>query len=343
VPKIDETWEGGYVRVDAKGRGIYIIRRSIGGKRYEVSTRCTTRYGARRQLERFEADPESYQALPESALRQKLTLTIELIAEFMAWSADKGNGKEWRYQQTAHLHFWMNALNGVDLRKADLDQDILPALKGASSRAHRIAVLKTFYGWLVHDKRVLDVDEDPTYAALSVPQSIPEQLSIDKVISKEHIQKIRDVLEPHWRDVVDIQSGTGWHVSEVIRFAKYGRINPYPGTDPTAAGVLVCPTTKSGEPLNTAVSQAVLEAGKRLLARGTMTYKNYAAAIKVACSRVGLADITPGCFRHSVATWAINQGEDPAKVAAFLNHKDQRTTRRFYATFATPAKVKTIL
>lgn len=37
----------------------------------------------------------------------------------------------------------------------------------------------------------------------------------------------------------------------------------------------------------------------------------------------------------SVATWAINQGADPATVAAFLNRKRLRTTMRFYATHAT--------
>jgi len=35
------------------------------------------------------------------------------------------------------------------------------------------------------------------------------------------------------------------------------------------SGVLVCPQTKSGEPLRAAVSAEVLEGGKRLLERGT--------------------------------------------------------------------------
>jgi hypothetical protein len=29
-----ETWEGGFVRTDAKGRKVYVIRRMINGKSY---------------------------------------------------------------------------------------------------------------------------------------------------------------------------------------------------------------------------------------------------------------------------------------------------------------------
>ena len=35
-----ETWEGGIVRRDSKGRMTYVIRRMVAGKRYTVSTRC---------------------------------------------------------------------------------------------------------------------------------------------------------------------------------------------------------------------------------------------------------------------------------------------------------------
>ena len=48
----------------------------------------------------------------------------------------------------------------------------------------------------------------------------------------------------------------------------------------------------------------------------------------------GHPPFTPGRFRHSVATCAIEKGADPALVAAFLNHKSPSTTRRFYATHA---------
>ena len=39
-----ETWEGGFVRTDAKGRKVYVIRRMINGKSYKVSTRAGKSY-----------------------------------------------------------------------------------------------------------------------------------------------------------------------------------------------------------------------------------------------------------------------------------------------------------
>jgi integrase len=95
--------------------------------------------------------------------------------------------------------------------------------------------------------------------------------------------------------------------------------------------------------LRTAVSAEALEAAKRLRERGSLSIEKYGLAVKAACRAAQIEPFTPGQFRHSVATWAINSGADPASVAAFLNHKSPRTTRKFYATHATPKKVPTSL
>ena len=50
-------------------------------------------------------------------------------------------------------------------------------------------------------------------------------------------------------------------------------MGPYRGEAEGISGVLVCPQTKSSEPLRTAVSAEVLEAGKRLLARGSFSFE----------------------------------------------------------------------
>ena len=34
------TWDGGYIRKDARRRTVYVIRQQVNGKRYEVSTRA---------------------------------------------------------------------------------------------------------------------------------------------------------------------------------------------------------------------------------------------------------------------------------------------------------------
>ncbi len=55
-----ETWEGGFIRLDAKSRKVYVIRRMINGRNFKVSTRATTLRAAMEQLKRFEAAPEHY-------------------------------------------------------------------------------------------------------------------------------------------------------------------------------------------------------------------------------------------------------------------------------------------
>src|ERR1700682_2381691 len=136
----------------------------------------------------------------------------------------------------------------------------------------------------------------------------------------------------------------GWHVSELVRFARAGEIEPLPKhTRGKSEGVLVCPQTKEGSPLRVGVSARVLKAGERLLARGEFSRKNFALAVKAACRAAKIAIFTPGRLRHSIATHPINQGADMAAVASFLNHKSPRSPARYYATHATPAKVPTLL
>ena len=137
-----------------------------------------------------------------------------------------------------------------------------------------------------------------------------------------------------WRDALLLQAGTGWHTTEILRFAAEGSIEPLPKHAPQegVAGVVVCPMRKSGEPQRTRVGPEVLEAAKRLRAHGAISREWYDRAVVAACAtvkrpdgEVGIPKFTPGQLRHSVATWAIEAGADPAQVAAFLGHRSPRT------------------
>ncbi len=104
----------------------------------------------------------------------------------------------------------------------------------------------------------------------------------------------------------------------------------------------MCPKRKSGETQRTRVSAHVIEAAKRLRAHGTFSRDVYDQALERACRAAGIAVFTGAMMRHSVATWAIERGADPAQVAAYLGHKSPATTRKFYAVHASPTKVPTI-
>jgi integrase len=140
-------------------------------------------------------------------------------------------------------------------------------------------------------------------------------------------------------------------VSEVQRFAANGSVEPLPRgvMQDGVEGVLVCPRHKSGDAIRTRVSAAVLDAATRLRAHGSFSRDWYFRAVVRACGAVkrpdggvGIPVFTPGMLRASVATHAVNSGEDPAAVASFLGHRSKKTTERFYSTLASVKKIQTI-
>jgi integrase len=346
-----EKWEGGRVWHDADGKPVYVIRKQVKGKRYEVSTRSHSHRAALIQLDRFDADPEGFDPRG-TPTEEPIYLEETLSEEFLAWSKDeKKNTREWRAKQRSLLAWWAEKLHGVDLRRASLRDHLLPALKKQPARHHRISVIKALYTWLRSEAHRISTAEDPVYGQLRVPQAVPAQLKKSKVVPRDHVFLAIEQLTAPWREALLIQAGTGWHTTEVIRFAGGGSVEPLPrhAQQEGVAGVLVCPSHKSGDPHRTRVSREVLDAGKRLLAHGAFSREWYDRAVRAVCvavkgpdGKVGIPVFTPGRLRHSVGTWAVEAGADMAAVSTFLGHKSPRTTKRFYATHASPAKVPTL-
>ncbi|WP_242344005.1 tyrosine-type recombinase/integrase [Anaeromyxobacter terrae] len=336
---------------DADGRRSYHIRKSIGGKRYELATGATNIQSAIEHLRRFEVDPERYD--PRGDAREGVFLTEELVTEYLAYSKGEGNSAPWRRKQKHILAWWGDRLERIDLRRASLHDHILPALKrkDATARHHRVAVLKGLFTWLRTEAHRITTAEDPVFGQLKVPQAKIAQLTRSKVVPRDHVLLVVEHLAAPWRDALLLQAGTGWHTTEIQRFAAEGSIEPLPkhAAQEGVAGVVVCPMRKSGEPQRTRVSPDVLEAAKRLRKHGAISREWYDRAVKGACAVVkrpdgeaGIPAFTPGHLRHSVASWAIDAGADPAQVAAFLGHRSPRTTRKFYATHSAPTKVPTL-
>jgi integrase len=342
----ERPWDGGsgFIRKDAKDRDVYVIRKQIDGKRYKISTRAHSPKAAYEQLARFEADPENYR--PRGKVRGvAIYLDAALSADFLKWSRDvQHNTPKWVSEQKYYLAWWGDRLVGCNLRGLSLHDRILPALEKVKTRAPRIAVLKRLYSWLRKVKHSISLADDPTFQTLSVPQAKPAQWKRSKAIPREHIEVALEHLTGPYRDGLEILAGTGWHVSELVRFARAGEIEPLPKRERgEGRGVLMCPQTKEGSPLRVVVSARVLKAGERLLKRGQLNRENFDLAVKAACRAAKIPIFTPGRLRHSIATHAINAGADMAAVASFLNHKSPRTTARYYATHATPAKIPTLL
>ena len=327
---------------DAQGRPTYVIYRKVLGYPYERSTRAHTLKAAMRHLERFESDPAQYE--PATVDPDPVLLTKALATEYLAWSKkERGNSRDWVRKKKTVLAWWQKRLGPKDLRRLSLTEDIKPALRDAPAPHHKAAVIKALYAWLRTEKHLVKPAEDPTFGALKIPQLPPEQLSRVKAVERERYLKAREHLMGHYRDGLDVLAATGWHVTELLRFAGGGVVEAPVRPREGVAGVLVCPKGKNREPLRVAVGGEAFGAAKRLREHGAFSREWFDRAVRSACEAAGVEPFTPGVMRHSVATWAIDEGADPAMVAAFLNHKSPRTTRKFYATHATPKKVPTLL
>jgi hypothetical protein len=183
--KVD-GWKHGRAWRDSDGTLTFYIRKQIGGRRYDVSTGCSSLRAAMAHLERFERDPEGYRPAGDPGA-SPVYLDNDLSEEFLAWSLnEKGNTVEWVSKQKHLLSWWMKQLRGVNLRRATLRDHIQPALEKAAGKRHRIEVIRAFYGWLRKEKNTIRAHEDPTYGALPVPQPRPAQWPKSKVIPREH-------------------------------------------------------------------------------------------------------------------------------------------------------------
>ncbi len=336
MPDRSETWDGGYIRRDKRNRAVYIIHQQVNGVRYEVSTRAHSETAAHAQLKLFQSNPGAYDPNGEQK-EDPVYLDDELIKDFLAYSEGKQNSDKWRGEQKRMLEWWAEKLYGVDLRGASLRDSILPALDKGNNK-HARTTLKALYTWLRRERHLITLAEDPVAGGmLQCIQADKIKAKKNKAVPREHVELAISHLSGGWRDALFLQSQTGWHVTEIARFATDGEIEPSSQSqkEQGIAGVLIV-QHKGGDQHRTAVDQKALEAGQRLRERGGFSVEWYMRAVASACKAAGIKSFGPGQMRHSVATWMVDAGADLATVASFLGHKSPSTTKKFYASFATP-------
>jgi integrase len=295
-----------------------------------------------KQLERFESSPSTYR--PEGELQAAgLVMTAALLDEFWEFQVSiKGTSRKHANEKHNRLIEWMEDFAGRDIRKVSLRDHVKPAIeRRKTSRQHRIISLKSFFAWLRVEKNLITTAEDCTLD-LPVPQAKPEKWKRRKVVDFKHVQAAAQHLPEKYLQCLQLLVATGWHVTELERFARQAESQIVVPHERTMAkdgrqvlGVLVT-VHKLKELTRTPILNArQLNAAQEIKKRGTIPrYLN--KHLKEACVAAGVPVFTFGVMRHSVATWAIESGAAPDQVAEFLGHKDKRTTLRFYADVAVP-------
>jgi integrase len=333
-------WTGGRIWIGKDGEKTYYIWKMVRGRRYNVSTKTHTERDAFRHLDKFEADPAAYM---ESL--KTVVLSDELIERYAKHMEDNLRGRP-------HINKTKNTLKELRLTfPGDLKQitrkDMSDWYVKSGDRGKKMGLVKTFWRWAV-ETGLLSQD---VVSHLKPMPSRPAQETKTKVIPQNSHEAVVEQLrksKPHYADAMVVLAGTGWHVSELLRLSeirmlrdagenrkKWAEKNPF----------VLKTVHKSGAIHQTLVGKTVVEAAIRLKER--MDTKGFDRvrfykAVKAACVALGIEQITPGTYRHSVATKALEAGVSPEKVAAFLGHRSSSTTRRFYAVHAVVPKVPTL-
>jgi integrase len=358
-----ERWAGGFVRRVGAGpteRSIFIIRRQVGGRRFEVSTRRGNLTGALLELARFEDSPLTYEATPEPDLLggegpQPIFLDSVISGPYLKACAKTDSPKYWKSKKKL-IAWWLVQLAGKDLRRLDLSKDVLPHVPhGAPSRSPKIATLKHFFSWMadVEGGNLIDASENATLG-LKVPQADPVQRTRPKTFSAKNLRRalarLRKMGKTDHADAVVVLAETGWHVTELDRLARKVAgtgIEALPSGRKAKRGSAVLLTLHKvgAAPHRTEVGPQIVAAAKRLIKRGSVPANLTPVLVEVNHALDIKADhwVMPGRARHSVATAAVNRGDSVQSVAEFLGHRSSATTRRFYSATATPKKVQGML
>jgi integrase len=330
-------WLGGFIRKTKAGRPTYVIEKRINGQLFKVSTRCHTLDAAVKELARFEVDPGGY--------IKRLVMTVDLVLEYRTWQLDeRGNSHEWAHTSANLLMDWLEALGDVDLRKLTAVA-VKEKLRGwETSRPARVTALKGFFTWLRKERGLLKHHEDPM-PDVRIPErkSAKEQGRARDVPFKTALAVYRH-LRADVRDVLQLLSGTGWHLSEVGRFAEKGEIRKDP-TGKSKAVLVVWHKRKEdsvtglSNPLHIAAAKRLREQGW-ILSRGRL-----AELMRLANDAAGVPEgerLHFGDMRHCVGTWSVELGEDMRDVARAFNHESEKMLRRHYVRHAVPrATIKT--
>jgi integrase len=328
-----EGWDG-RVWVSESGKRTFYIRQHRDGKRWDVSTKCSTLRGAMKELARFEEDPAAYRP---SGSGKQLVLDEALIERYAMWCVDHTESADprWLEAKRRYLRWWAEVLKGRALTAVTLSR-LLELLEGQVSRKDRVVSIKHLYSWLRQTDQIAASD-DPTLDALPVPQGRPEQDSSgeSKVIGEEDFRAVLPKLPPAIADLCRLMAGTGAHLSEALRFMEAGKIELRQGLLPALAF-----RHKGGHIHRVEVSEALGEAAGRLLQAPAPARETVYRAIRAGCREAGVPEWTPGRFRHTFATNAVSAGVAPSAVALALGHKGAATSLRWYATTAVAPRVR---
>lgn len=318
----------GYVR-----EGIFVIEKRVAGTKFHVSTRCTSLRAALKQLERFEESPATYTPRGRDAVAP-LMLDLKMIDAFHAWHVADVT-EQWANDVKRTLKHWANHLKGSDLRNLSLIDDLKPFIAGAPSKPLKVASLKVLFRWLLREKGLVTRAQNVTEEFITPPFRPRQQTGASKAIEFERLAKVLPLLKAEVRDVLELLAATGWHVSEVRRFARrdIGKLRLRDAGDNGDVLATIGTRHKDGGKwhFTALLFQPHVDAALRIRERGyVMDRTALRRNLRKACVKAGVTAFNMGDMRASVLTWLRLAGVPQETAMLFVGHTSVETQNRFY-------------
>jgi integrase len=349
-------WQGGYKHPKS---GIYFIRRDIAGVRYHKTTRCSTLEGALAELKRFERDPAGY--VPGGGTRPDGHDFAAAVTEYLKYSAGvRGNSAAHVTAQAAYFGTWAMFLEQRGLttleeagttetvdafiswrRSGGVKRVLAKALHsmpegaekdkvkfryimtrdavGPHSIALDVAAVKALFTWA---KRTELLPEN-LLREYAMPKR-PKDSGKIQIITMEDWQKIRGLLKPRWQLVGDVLLGSS------VRYSSLCRLTPEDVDLERDVVRLPGNQIKGKQGATLTVSHKIAAAAKAVAIAGIpASVTSFDHALEWACIKAKIPRFSAHAFRHTSASWALEDGVPLKDIQARLVHASAGTTERY--------------
>jgi serine/threonine protein kinase len=145
MPSWTGKWKGGRTYQTHNGRTVYVLRKMVQGKHYELTLEARSESDAEAELALFLRGPGAYQTRSQAErTRQDATVYLdsETVGRFLEYLRGQGRTEKYRRNVRTYLATWAEALAGRDLREVTLQELKRELVKASTARKHRIIALK---------------------------------------------------------------------------------------------------------------------------------------------------------------------------------------------------------
>jgi integrase len=335
-------WSGGEIGPTGK----FYIRRRINGRRFHVSTGCTTREGARAALAVFEQDPEAFLRGIRPAADTSGTDFEKCVEKYLEYSAGvKGNSAVHVCSQGSYFDNWKQYLTEkqlpLDIRYLNpetVDGFIAwrraggvkrfkkdgtpkpPKPVGPDAIALDVVAIKALLKWATRPG-MAKLAENPL-RDYPVPKRPKDTGKVKTFPVEWWTGVIRPRLPLELQEIGDVLLGSQMRWSSLARLAL--------DDIDTQTKVIHLLKTKGRHGIDVAVSDAVVLAARNVVVRGVPKKSGgFDRALREAAKDAEVDYFSAHCFRHTGASLMLKKGEDLKAIQARLGHADLQTTQRY--------------